>query len=477
MRILQICARDFWSGAERIAWLLFKGLQNRGHDSRMAVGVKVGDDPGVMVVPCGERYGIFRKRLWLLQQALLKSGNRIRGTWRLSRLVRAVVEPGSIRDSYRGHEDYRYPGTWRLFELVGGAPDVIHLHSLHGDFFDLRALPWLSARVPTVVTLHDMWMLTGLCTYSLECGRWQPGCTDCPLLRSRPFLIPSFLRKDGTPHNWHQKKEIYEKCRMYVATPSAWLMEKVKRSILAGAVIEDRVIPYGIDLSAFNPGDRAESRNLLGLPPAVPVVLAVAAAILRHPLKGFGLMQEAMARLSSRRRESKVVLVAIGSKAADRNINGLEIRFVPFVKSPRELARYYQAADVYLHGAVQDNFPNTVLEAVACGTPVVATAVGGIPEQVRPALVPGTACSGVSGSHAYCDAGRATGVLVPPGDPEAMARAVEWLLDSGTLRRQMGQNAAADARERFNLGLQLDRYAEWYEEIRLRANLGSRGCD
>jgi glycosyltransferase involved in cell wall biosynthesis len=87
--------------------------------------------------------------------------------------------------------------------------------------------------------------------------------------------------------------------------------------------------------------------------------------------------------LPNRRSQRPLVFVALGEDAPAERIGAAEIRFVPYQKDPAVVARYYQAADIYIHSARADTFPNTVLEALACGTPVVATAVGGIPEQVK----------------------------------------------------------------------------------------------
>src|ERR1044071_4794205 len=119
------------------------------------------------------------------------------------------------------------------------------------------------------------------------------------------------------------------------------------------------------------------------------------------------------------------------------------MRFYPFRSDINEVARFYQAADLYLHGARIDTFPNAVLEALACGTPVVATAIGGIPEQI--------------------DDGR-TGFLVPLADAPAMATRIMQALDDETNRR-MSVAAAAEALNRVSLDLQVEDHLNWYKEI------------
>ena len=143
------------------------------------------------------------------------------------------------------------------------------------------------------------------------------------------------------------------------------------------------------------------------------------------------------------------MFVALGEDAPAERIGAAEIRFVPYQKDAAVVARYYQAADIYIHSARADTFPNTVLEALACGTPVVATAVGGIPEQVK-SLQLLDHRSSVEQATEY-DPHEATGMLVAPGNPEVMALSIERILGNDRLRRRLGENAAKDAEARFDV--------------------------
>jgi glycosyltransferase involved in cell wall biosynthesis len=160
------------------------------------------------------------------------------------------------------------------------------------------------------------------------------------------------------------------------------------------------------------------------------------------------------------RSHDDILLLAIGEPAASEFIGRAEIRFIPQQPDSQAMARYYQAADLYVHAARADTFPLTILEALACGLPVVATAVGGIPEQVR--ALRGFGSRTVSSA---CDADRATGILAPPRDPDALAAALDTLMRDTRLRGQLGLNAARDARERFDFRRQVDGYLAWYREL------------
>ena len=143
-----------------------------------------------------------------------------------------------------------------------------------------------------------------------------------------------------------------------------------------------------------------------------------------------------------------LLFLAIGQELPSEHIGNAEIRYLPFEPNPAKMAKYYQAADLYIHAARADTFPTTILEALACGRPVIASAVGGILEQVEEGQ---------------------TGFLVEVGDQQAMAGRVEQLLRDTSRRSRMGRCAAETARNRFDLERQVNAYLEWYESILHRA--------
>jgi glycosyltransferase involved in cell wall biosynthesis len=418
IRILQVSTSDGRGGAEKVAYNLHRAYRARGYPAWLAVGYKQTDK------------GAGRLQWWI---------------------SRGIGRPRRLWTLLRGHEDFDFPGTWRLLDLLPERPDIVHCHNLHGGYFDLCALPWLSRQVPVVLTLHDAWLLSGHCAHSFDCERWKTGCGQCPDLSIYPAV-----KRDATAYNWRRKRDIYAQSRLYVATPSRWLMRKVEQSILAPAVQEARVIPNGIDLSVFHPAeDRRVVRAALGLSPDAKVLLFATNGIRRSLWRDFEMMRAAVARVAWRMDGQSVLFLALGDDAPPKHIGRATVQFVPYQKDPKVVARYYQAADVYVHAARADTFPNVVLEALACGTPVVATAVGGIPEQVEDGV---------------------TGFLVGPGDAEAMAAAVVALLAYEALRKRFGENAAQEARKRFNLDRQVNEYIEWYQGIIERRNHSFPAC-
>jgi glycosyltransferase involved in cell wall biosynthesis len=310
---------------------------------------------------------------------------------------------------------------------------------LHGGYFDLRALPTLSRQLPVVLTLHDAWLLSGHCAHSFGCERWRTGCGHCPDL-----TIPPAIHADATAYNWQRKRDIYSQARLYVATPSQWLMDKVEHSMLQQAIAKARVIPNGIDLSVFQPGDRAAARDALRLPQEAWIALVVGQRVRSSRWKDYATMEAAIQRTGIQNSNRDVLFLCLGEKAADQSIGSASMRFVGYQHDPKKLAQFYRAANVYLHAAHADTFPNVILEALACGTPVIATAVGGIPEQIEEGC---------------------TGFLVTAGDSAAMAERIRQLQMDESLRRWMSAQAVDSVRQRFCLNRMVSAYLSWYQEI------------
>lgn len=445
LRIVQVNTSDVGGGAERVALQLHAAYVRAGHDARLAVGYRRSNAAGVFRLRHEAAAPPSRAWAWQAFAALQPLYGRMPGGRALCRAAHWLAAPEGRTARRAGFEDFDYPAAWTL--PAAGA-DVIHAHNLHGGYFDLRALPTLSRCAPFVLTLHDAWLASGHCAHSLGCERWRSGCGDCPDLRIYPAI-----RHDQTAANWRRKREILTASQLHLAAPSHWLMQRFDWLIAHRSVLSHRVIPNGVDRRIFRPPveTRAALRHRLQLPLDAHILLFAANGLRRNRFKDLDTLRAAVARASTRI-DTPLLLLALGEAGADERLERAMLRYLPPTADLAAVANLYQAADLYLHAAHADTFPNTILEALACGTPCVATAVGGIPEQIVDL-------------HAARVADQPTGRLVPPRDPHALASAICELLTSDELRRRLAQNAAADTARRFDLEAQSRAYLDWYAEI------------
>lgn len=433
-RILQVGTSDRAGGAERVMMDLHAEYLRRGLHSRVAVGFKRTTDADVMEIPNDAARSAWARSLAGTSAKLAARAGAGRRT--LARVALYLSDPLRYSAVLAGHEDMDYPGTRRLLDLETPRPDILHLHNLHGGYFDLNVLPSLAATVPTVLTLHDAWLLTGHCAHPFDCPGWRSGCETCPHLD-----IPIAIRRDAAAANLRAKHAILACTSAAIVSPSAWLMRMAEDAgALAGERLA-RVIPNGVDTSVFSPGDRMTARDALGLPAKATIVLVAGQGLTENPYKDFATLAAALPDMA--REHSDVLLVALGSDRAEA-LEGLPVRHVPFVEDPARVAAYLRAADVYVHPARAENLPLAIIEAMACGTPVVASEVGGIPELIEHDV---------------------TGLLVPPGDAARLAEAVSALIDDGARRERLASAALERARARHTLVQQADAYLALYAEV------------
>lgn len=440
LTILSVSPGDFGGGAERVAMNLHRAYLERSVDSWLAVGTKISELPNTIEIPNIEHRTAWAQALLGVSKGPQRRSTRVGDTgWALSRSLRVLAEPARYLKAFGGHEDFSFPASEHVLDLPPTPPDILHIHNMHGGgYFDIRALPSLSRRVSTVVTLHDSWILTGHCAHPLECSRWKSGCGRCPDLG---LYVP--IRRDASAVNWSVKRAVLAASQLHVATPSRWLMRMVEASGIDADLCGTRVIPNGIDLEVFRPGDKAEARFALGLPEDHLVLLVSARIAEANPFKDYPTLVEALP-LAARRLDSRILLVVLGSDGQSESIEGIDILPVGFTEDSSLVAEYYRASDIYVHPARAENLPLAIIEALACGTPVVASRVGGVPEIIT---------------------GEDVGILVPPRDSEALAAAVVRLAEDEGLRARMASTTPGIAADRFALDKQADAYLDWYAEI------------
>jgi glycosyltransferase involved in cell wall biosynthesis len=314
------------------------------------------------------------------------------------------------------------------------------LHNLSGNYFDLRYLPQLSHSLPTVITAHDTWLKAGHCTYSMDCELWEQGCPSCPHLKWPPAIV-----RDKAGANLALKRSIYAASHLHLAAPTRWVQQQMERSALAEGLLSSRVINYGIDLNIFRPRATAEARAQLGLEQDAHILLFAATSRSNY-YKDFDTLETSIPLIAGLRTSDRPLLMLFlgGDVSQNLRTEHYEIRAVPFTTDLAEIASYYQASDLYLHAAGGEQFGIVTIEAQACGTPVVVTAVDGTPES----LIDGE-----------------TGLLVEKENPQAMAAAVSRLLAENDRRRAMAAAGISFVQKHFSLDLMVERYQALYQEL------------
>ena len=404
--VVHINATDSAGGTARAGYRIHEGLKRLGARSRVLVGWKFGEDADVDTISAGP--GRVLDRLCA------------RATDRAS--LQYLFIPSSLA----------LPSRRWVREA-----DVIQLYSSHGGYFSHTILPRLSRLRPVVWRLSDMWPLTGHCAYSYGCERWKTGCGACPLLEDYPSL-----RHDRTAFLWRTKRRLYRDSRLVIVSPSQWLAGLVRQSPLLGER-PLHVIPTGVDTEIFHPMPKAEARALAGIEPGGPV-LFFNAQFLDDRRKGAVVLTQALERLSPDQRR-QLRLVTVGALRDRRAWQApVPTAHLGPIDDDRRLAALYAAADLCVLPTLADNLPNSALESLACGTPVVSFRVGGVPEVVR---------------HLE------TGYLAAPEDAGELARGLARLLDDEPLRARLGGQGRTQMLDEHTLDRQAGRFLDLYRQM------------
>jgi glycosyltransferase involved in cell wall biosynthesis len=252
-------------------------------------------------------------------------------------------------------------------------PDVIHLHNIHGYYINVEILfNYLKeANKPVIWTLHDCWAFTGHCSYFdfVGCECWKlEGTHKC--IQKKNY--PSSLLLNNSRRNFERKRKAFTGVKnLTILTPSNWLAGLVKQSFLGEYPV--KVINNGIDLDIFKP-TKSNFRKKNNLEDKF-IILGVANVWVRR--KGYEYFLELSKRL-----EQDEVIVMVGLTERQKNKLPANIIGITRTNNIKELVEIYSAADVFVNPTLEDNFPTTNLEALACGTPVVTFKTGGSIESI-----------------------------------------------------------------------------------------------
>lgn len=359
MRIVHINTNDISGGAARAIYRIHQGLLALGEDSSLLVRYRLSTDPTVVqFVPehgLAARLRRRRRRGLISRDARRYLDNRPQG-FELFSDDRCVLGSEVVRSL--------------------GRPDIVSLNWIAGFVDFERFFRGLSQAVQVVWRLPDMYPFTGGCHCDAACGRYAESCGSCPQLASRGA-------RDMSRQSWLRKRQAYESLtdgRLQLVALSSSQADEIRRSSLLHR-FPVTVIPCGVDVRTFFPRPRAAARECLGLPADRPIVLMVAQSFDRSN-KGAALLSASLGTMGVVR---KPMLLTVGH-GNPHFVEQVEHRHWGPVGDDHLLAQFYSAADLLAFPSLQEGFGQTIVEALACGLPVVGFDSGGMRDAIQPGI-------------------------------------------------------------------------------------------
>lgn len=424
MKVVHLCTQDF-GGAGNAAYRLHKGLQAIGIDSTFIVLDKKCKDPSVKVIPDNQQ-----NESSYCNSPDSYSSSRMKLMWKY--WTDMLTEYPGRAKGLEIFTDNTCSVRLGLVKEITEA-DIVNLHWVAG-MINFKELPSALKGKNIVWTLHDMNPFTGGCHYTGKCNKFLNGCNACPQLGS-------ISQKDKSYYSFCEKGEAYKELQINIVTPSKWLRDEAKRSSLFSKFQVD-VIPYGLPLDAFKVYEKDELRKKLNIPLSKKIILFGANDVMNHR-KGFSLLLDTLEQLADQN-EGDVALGIFGDLPPGTPIQSrYEILNFGTINSENTLALVYSLSDVFVLPSLEDNLPNTVLESLACGTPVVAFNIGGMPDMI---------------SH------KKTGYLADEGDIKELGEGISWILrnnSNDSLRNYCREFAVGH----YDLQIQANAYLQKYNEI------------
>jgi glycosyltransferase involved in cell wall biosynthesis len=310
--------------------------------------------------------------------------------------------------------------------------DIINLHWIE-TFISLENLYELvKLNKPIVWTLHDMKAFTGGCHYSSNCEKYINECNNCPQLTNDP--------KELVTKVFQEKKEIFKNANITIVTPSIWLANEAKKSkIFKNKKIE--VIPYGLDTSIFFPRNPRKAKKMFGIDEET-IVLSFGVIDHSEKRKGFKELLEAISLIENKIKNKKITALLFGT-STDTNLP-FKVIHIGHVNDDEKLSYLYSASDIFILPSLEDNLPNTILEALACGTPIIAFDTGGAKDIINDS----------------------NGKIVPKGDIKKLSEEIYNLICDKELREKKGKTGAKLIQNNYSLKHQANAYLKLFHEIK-----------
>lgn len=417
LKVVHLNTYDGNGGAGRGCLRLSNALIAQGIDSRIVVHYKFGQDPHIKTFNNNAFQKGWTAASIILERVLAK------------RYLKPLRTPFSF--TWFGRSVVNHPDV--------KAADVIHLHWINHGFLNPKHLAELAKlKKPIVWTFHDSNAFTGGCHVRYSCEHFLRQCGNCPLLVNASD-------NDISHRQWLQKNQGYANLDFNIIAPSSWMQNSVlKSSLMMGRVVQR--IPNTLETDTFKPIDKIEAKKKAGLNPEKFVFLSGFMPSRKDLHKGTQYLLDSLDILKSRfgTKSEDIELVVFGN----RNTEGVpefpfKTTFLGTIKDDAQLANCYAAADAFLIPSLEDNLPYTVMESLACGTPVVAFTTGGIPDMVE---------------HKH------NGYLAEYRSSESFADGMEWMIKNND-RALLQRNARQTVIEKFSEEVVAEQHIALYQEL------------
>ncbi len=409
---------DMNGGAAIAAFRLHCALRNNGMDSKMLVRIKISTDQDVIELPI--EMNDWRNQYMMLQQYGIETtrSNLTNTHFSLPRIGLDHIEHLSLLQNAQ----------------------ILNLHwiSFFLTPFAIQQIGTLGK--PMVWTLHDESAYTGGCHYTAGCSKYREGCEQCPQLREELCMLPATVLRE--------KKRMWQHIPLTLVTPSCWLKQCVEQSALFREK-QVEVIPNSIDTEIFTPLNPKEIKQQLNIPDHA-MVLMFGSTHRDEKRKGYDILKDVLNRLVRENSTSELYFINVGQPLYDLHfIDATRILRPGIIQEPSEMARFYAASDLFLLPSTEDNLPNSLLEAMACGTCIAAFNCGGMPDIIKDGY---------------------NGFLAQPFSPDSLFEAIQRFLAHESVQKQCRENAIATILQNYTPEKQAQRYMELFKDLQSRNN-------
>lgn len=409
MKILILSTFDLKGGAAKAAFRLFESLLKfPGVEIKMVVKEKSSNNSNVIF-----QKSIFSKYFAVILQAL-------------DNLI-LIFYPKRSRALFSS----AFISQDSILEIINEfRPDIINIHWINNGFLSLQQISKFP-NIPIVFSMHDMWITTGGCHYSLDCLKFQTNCFSCDQLNSKSTY-------DLSAFNFNRKVQLIENSKREISFIglSNWISELAKKSKIVG---ERDVfnLPNPIDTTFYKPYNKKYCRELLGVDSSKKILLYGAINATTNKIKGFEHLKKAIKSIDSK----KHLLVVFGNSEEDFELEcDMEVLKLGFIHDELMMRVIYNAADLFLLPSIQENLSNSIMESLSCGVPVVAFDIGGNSDMVK---------------H------RVTGYLAKPFDSSDFANGINYVLENS----QLSSQARDFVLNHFDYSVVSKKYFEYFKSI------------